>query len=1038
MNKRITKYLWCGNQVDAEGNPIVPTISPSVEEHLEGLNIGEIYIHYGDKYPSIFIRTDANRVVAIGSADIEELAKIFLRKDQSDTTNFLLKLLGGVITDRIESQQFTTGALGSGFTVKVRDDGSSYIEVDELFVRRVATFVQLMIQKLSHVGGQIILTPASMSCIRVEEYDDYYRCYFESTDGDKTITNDFVVNDQARCQTFNIKEGVSENVSNTYYWRLVVGVGDDYIDLSKSDCDTGSTVPQAGDDIVQLGNRDDDTRQFAIILSSYGNDAPYIKLYRGINSYDLTGKEFVNLSRTQIKIIADSIVMSTGKTLTEYIDESIDNGLSNIDIGGRNYILDSSTPFEPDIAPETPVQTSYELSVPLSDLIGESLTLSYEYEYSEVATNGSSDNLYRFGNEIQYTIGGETKYINNWVFLDIDAYMLSGKGKFVNTFVLPEGATPTYPDVLYFYIQINSGNVKLFNFKLERGTVATDWTPAPEDTDEQIASIRQEITSQISVLEGEINLKVSEETVTEMLNGYVTTNTFTSEIQQLSNQISLKVSQSSFDELTGRVDSAESLIEQTAEQISLKVWKSDIDEAIGDINIGGRNLILDSDVPLEVIGNTSRTLSIPLDELKGRDLTLSFDYEYSNVTADGNGNNNFRLGNEINYRLSSGGGTQYLDNWILLEKGQSGQSGKGRFTKTFTIPEDAVQIGSPGMLYFYIQIVSGTAKLSNFKLEEGSLPTAWTPAPEDMKNTLLATGIDIDAKTVTVTASSFRVQDNSGTPIAVFKTDSSGKPVLQAEYIDVDELFANDIVAYGSIRSPFTNAPTGDYIDYSDNVAMISKAGGGWTANYSLPWDAAQSGRKICITNYKWKTQTAAGWAIIDAPSGKYFYENGLQKTTLNMSRECVELLGYGDETTFYGWIVLQRINLMTTYKYGRPLNCLAMGWVSVQNGQVTQARGLAFDGSELTVTRQNTGVYFIPIPSEWFDDLNNAIIHVTGVGKTTGNSPTNANNAIKATLGFIDSDGFYVHTSVDSSAADGSFLFTVYNMGDWFTEVGI
>ena len=100
-----------------------------------------------------------------------------------------------------------------------------------------------------------MLTPASMHCIRVEEQADSYRCFFESTDGDRTIANEFVVGDQARSQTFNIKEGVHENVKNTYYWRLVTAVGDDYIDLSKTDCDAGSGVPSEGDDIVQPHGR---------------------------------------------------------------------------------------------------------------------------------------------------------------------------------------------------------------------------------------------------------------------------------------------------------------------------------------------------------------------------------------------------------------------------------------------------------------------------------------------------------------------------------------------------------------------------------------------------------------------------------------------------------------------------------------------------------------------------------------------------------------------------------------------------------------
>lgn len=314
--------------------------------------------------------------------------KTLLRKDQSDGTSFLLKLLGGaefgvfasgisganidaqgaaellslvlrgaltigeykkglkgakideegaadllsiLVRDGIESANFSTGALGAGFCLKKDENGDSYLEVDRMLVRKVATFILLLIQQIKHVGGQIILTPASMSCIKVEDKGNYYRCYFENTDGEKTIEQEFVVGDLARAQTFNVKEGVNENVTNTYYWRAVVGTGDNYIDLSKTDCDTGSTEPKAGDDIVQLGNKSDATRQAAIILSAYGNDAPYFKLYRGINSYSLDGKEFVSFSRSEVMIIADAIRFSSGESVKDYIDNAVGEVNTKVD-----------------------------------------------------------------------------------------------------------------------------------------------------------------------------------------------------------------------------------------------------------------------------------------------------------------------------------------------------------------------------------------------------------------------------------------------------------------------------------------------------------------------------------------------------------------------------------------------------------------------------------------------------------------------------------------------------------------------------------
>lgn len=219
---------------------------------------------------------------------------------------------------RIVSPDFVSGDLGAGFILKYdKNTGRSYLEVDELLVRKLAYFVELVIKRLSYVGGEIILTPASMKCSKVEVRDTCYRCYFEQNDSDRSIVQEFRTGDQARCQTFNIKEGTSHGVSNTYYWRLVTATGTDYIDLSKDDCDAGSTAPSAGDHIVQLGNRDDSTRQNAIILSTIGDDAPSIKQYKGIDSYSLTGKEVTILSPSLNKFMGKFISAATGKEYDE-------------------------------------------------------------------------------------------------------------------------------------------------------------------------------------------------------------------------------------------------------------------------------------------------------------------------------------------------------------------------------------------------------------------------------------------------------------------------------------------------------------------------------------------------------------------------------------------------------------------------------------------------------------------------------------------------------------------------------------------------
>lgn len=273
---------------------------------------------------------------------------MFLRKDKPDSTNFLMRLLGGLISDNIESQDFSSGPFGSGFVVK-RDPktGKSYIEADEIYIRLKAYFDTMEVKHLSHVGGRVVLSPASMECTRVEVIStdmdalyDYngdplydaessrlyalktgtrsvsvYRCYFKQSDDTKEIVNEFAVDDLAQCREFNVKENVSQNVSNQYYWRRVVAVGKDYIDLSADDCDAGSMEPKAGDTIVTIGNKTNAARQHVVFLSSYDDDAPCIKLYSGINDYSMLNKEITVISPNADKnVFTGKVVIKPGSS----------------------------------------------------------------------------------------------------------------------------------------------------------------------------------------------------------------------------------------------------------------------------------------------------------------------------------------------------------------------------------------------------------------------------------------------------------------------------------------------------------------------------------------------------------------------------------------------------------------------------------------------------------------------------------------------------------------------------------------------------
>lgn len=237
-----------------------------------------------------------------------------LSRVKDDTAQGMITFLRG-----LKVGSFVTGSTGGIFYADT--DGKSHAELDYLTVRMKAMFYALEIIKTGVIGGRQMITPGgAIECIKIEDRNDildeegnktgenvwdYWRCYFYQDDGTEALDNRFRAGDMALAQDFNIKEGVYENVSNHYFWRLVVNIGTNYIDISKTDADAASDAPRVGDTICQLGNKtfvdangvthvEDKTRQNAIIFSAVDTFSPSMTLYAGINSYSYLNKEYVS------------------------------------------------------------------------------------------------------------------------------------------------------------------------------------------------------------------------------------------------------------------------------------------------------------------------------------------------------------------------------------------------------------------------------------------------------------------------------------------------------------------------------------------------------------------------------------------------------------------------------------------------------------------------------------------------------------------------------------------------------------------------
>lgn len=254
-----------------------------IETQVEELTFkGQTFTSTGGSNIYVIKTNDATAASNFNVFSALRTLRMFLRKDFPDVAEEIITFLKGLLI----------GKNGSGITV--REDGTSQAVVDRLYVKIKAVFEELQVKKATHVGGEQIITHAGMKCIRVEELEDVYRCYFLAEQEGEAIANEFSVGSFAQAKECNIVDGTTLNASNRYYWREVMEVGRDYIDLSKTICDEGSDIPQAGDDIIGLGHRTDVDLQSAIVLSSTNETSPSITFYAGINDFNLTEKDIIS------------------------------------------------------------------------------------------------------------------------------------------------------------------------------------------------------------------------------------------------------------------------------------------------------------------------------------------------------------------------------------------------------------------------------------------------------------------------------------------------------------------------------------------------------------------------------------------------------------------------------------------------------------------------------------------------------------------------------------------------------------------------
>lgn len=472
----------------------------------------------------------------IANLDIQTLAApYFHRKDISDQTGasqtftegvkigvdkeYGFSRNGVVTADGFKTKDFEKGFVGASI---YKDETGTVAEFDYLNVRKKATFKEVEIQETRHIGGKLELTAAECKCEVVEYIKDSednvvaFKVYFRRYSGEnELITNKWQVGDQARCDTFNLEQNKDGSQGNRYYWRLVTEVGTGgyaldnksmaeyhWIVLSNKESETitldgntmentlgfdaQSSAPLSGDSIIQLGNRFTTSgRTSAIELAGAGTDSPYIRQYENITSFELGDvdtqiKPGENKFKGLVSIEDGSYGLGNFSDLPEEVNKAVR-------VGGENLLR--NTGFDGDY-------TSQRMEE-FDEISDDSVVYSQRLEFWEVSNKDSVKSV-----ESTYSVSGYKCSITNvggWIRQSVT---LIPKENYVLSFVcnglfevqgsvfgsensnsrckLNITGTGESQTIIF---KSASKDASIWDVKLERGLIQTDWCPAREDND---------------------------------------------------------------------------------------------------------------------------------------------------------------------------------------------------------------------------------------------------------------------------------------------------------------------------------------------------------------------------------------------------------------------------------------------------------------------------------------------------------------------------------------------------------------------------
>ena len=813
-------------------------------------------------------------------------------------------LMGTIVKDYISSESFVSGLGGEGMKIYKAVTGDWNTEIDNLTVRKIFSIFELVVQKITHQGGMVIRSAAGGKLTKVTDGGSYWKCEHDSTD-------DFIRDDQIICQSFT-------GTSTKRYWRLVTSAGAGYFNLSKTDCEQGSGAPEVGDDVAVLGNRTNITRQKAQIDCAVGDFAPYRDDYDGINSYSLVGRL---ITRTgNLNGITDAVfgvligsglygtnvylkgtfVLHSGKKIEEVIDD-----VKN-DLNGR--ITDVETNFE---IREGQISSKIkEVNIAVSNAKQSETNASS----SAISAGVSANNASKSATDAQGAATNAGKILEEVTLKESSVTQTAGE---ISTKVTEVNKKVTEANTAATNAKNSatsaSGSAGTASGKA--GEAANSAANAKQSAD-NAAKVLEDVTlkeSSIAQTAGNITLQVTEVTkkVVEANIAATTASTKAAEASTSAGTASTRAGEASTSATNAKNSASTASTKAGEASTSATNAKKSADSAAAKLTaISQKESSINqtaSSITLQVkevttkaneAANSATTAATKAGEVASSATNAAKSATDAKALLD-------NVDGKYVTKTVYDSGIKVLSDSIALKVSQASFNTLGIRVSSAesTISQHTTQISlkasQTDLTALGTRVSSAEAKITSEAINltvKSQTETIANSVTSALQNRIVETGIDITNKRITVKADTFRVQDTLGNAIAIFKTNTAGKPILKAENIDVDNLTAKKLDgAIGSFKKLTANNSNGEEagsITFGDTANTKSSL----NIDFATTWvggDLYQQGYNS-VEGRSWRFYASDSWCRGE------FGHRVMTKIEVSANYDSnfnVRLYGYGTDT---------------------------------------------------------------------------------------------------------------------------------------------